>query len=81
LKLNVKILYDDPNAVGADRIADAVAVQTTYGGPACVIDYGPATTFNALNSNGEYLGGAILPGIGVAAEALVTHAAKLPPWI
>jgi type III pantothenate kinase len=79
LKLNVKILYDDPNAVGADRIADAVAVQTTYGGPACVIDYGTATTFNALNSNGEYLGGAILPGIGVAAEALVTHAAKLPP--
>ncbi len=80
LKLNVSILYDDPQAVGADRIADAVAVQTLYGGPACVIDFGTATTFNALNSKGEYLGGAILPGIGMAADALVSHTAKLPPF-
>ncbi len=78
LKFNIKILYDDPLAVGADRIADAVAVQEIYGGPACVIDFGTATTFNALSSAAEYLGGAILPGIGTAAEALFTHAAKLP---
>ena len=79
LKLNIKILYDNPNAVGADRIADAVAVQQKYGGPACVIDFGTATTFNALSAQAEYLGGAILPGIGTAAEALVSHTAKLPP--
>jgi len=79
LKLNIRILYDDPNAVGADRIADAVAVQENYGGPACVIDFGTATTFNALTRNGEYLGGAILPGIGTAAEALVSRTSKLPP--
>ncbi len=78
LKLNIKILYDDPYAVGADRIADAVAVQEVYGGPACVIDFGTATTFNALSLKREYLGGAIMPGIGTAAEALFTHAAKLP---
>lgn len=78
LKLNVKILYDDPHAVGADRIADAVAVQEKYGGPACVIDFGTATTFNALNAKGEYLGGAILPGIGTAAASLVSRTAKLP---
>jgi type III pantothenate kinase len=79
LKLNIKILYDNPYSVGADRIADAVAVQSRFGGPACVIDFGTATTFNALNSNSEYLGGAILPGIGVAAESLVSRAAKLQP--
>ena len=79
LKLNIKILYDNPNAVGADRIADAVAVQSRFGGPACVIDFGTATTFNALSANAEYLGGAILPGIGIAAEVLVSRAAKLPP--
>jgi len=78
LKLNIRILYDDPYAVGADRIADAVAVQQIYGGPACVIDFGTATTFNALTAKGEYLGGAILPGIGTAADALVSHTAKLP---
>ena len=79
LKFNIKILYDNPNAVGADRIADAVAVQSKYGGPACVIDFGTATTFNALSGNAEYLGGAILPGIGTAADALVMRAAKLLP--
>jgi type III pantothenate kinase len=79
LKLNIKILYDNPNSVGADRIADAVAVQSKFGGPACVIDFGTATTFNALTANAEYLGGAIMPGISTAAEALVSRAAKLPP--
>lgn len=79
LNLNIKILYDNPAAVGADRLADAVAVQAKFGGPACVIDFGTATTFNALSEKAEYLGGAILPGISTAAEALVSRTAKLPP--
>lgn len=78
LKLNVRIGYDDPSAVGADRIADAVAASTLFSIPACVIDFGTATTFNAINKDGEYLGGAILPGIGLSAEALFERTAKLP---
>jgi len=78
LKTGVKILYDDPQAVGADRIADAAAVQALYGGPACIIDFGTATTFNALSAAGEYLGGAIAPGIGISLDALFQRAAKLP---
>lgn len=77
VKTGIKILYEDPRAVGSDRVADAVAVKTLYGGPACIIDFGTATTFNALTRNGEYLGGAITAGINLAAEALFTHAAKL----
>lgn len=76
--LNITILYENPAMVGADRIADAVAVQSMFGGPACIIDFGTATTFNALTSNAEYLGGAILPGIGTSAEALFSKTAKLP---
>ena len=79
LKTNITILYDNPKEVGADRIADAVAVQKIYGGPACIIDFGTATTFNALTKKGEYLGGAIMPGIGTAADSLVRRTAKLPP--
>lgn len=79
LKLNIHIKYEDPNAVGADRIADAVEVQRTYGGPACIIDFGTATTFNALTESGDYLGGSILPGIQVSADALAQRTAKLPP--
>lgn len=78
IKTGIKIRYEDPRAVGADRVCDAVAVMHLYGGPACVIDFGTATTFNALTKNGEYLGGAITAGINLAAEALSTHAAKLP---
>ena len=77
LKLNVKIRYDDPTAVGADRIADAVATRALFSCPACVIDFGTATTFNAINKANEYLGGAILPGIGLSAEALFERTAKL----
>jgi type III pantothenate kinase len=58
-------------------VADAVAVQKLYGGPACVIDFGTATTFNALTADGQYLGGAITAGIHLAADALFTHTAKL----
>ena len=78
LKLNVKIRYDDPTAVGADRIADAVAATALFTSPVCVIDFGTATTFNAINKADEYLGGAILPGIGLAAEVLFERTAKLP---
>jgi type III pantothenate kinase len=74
----VRVLYDDPKAVGADRIVDAAAVQVLYGGPACVVDFGTATTFDGISADGHYLGGAIAPGIGIAAEALFLRTAKLP---
>jgi type III pantothenate kinase len=78
IKTGIKIRYEDPKAVGADRVCDAVAVMKLYGGPACVVDFGTATTFNAVTKDGEYLGGAITAGINLAAEALYTRAAKLP---
>lgn len=78
VKTGVRILYEDPRAVGADRIVDAAAVQSLYGGPACVVDFGTGTTFDAISERGDYLGGAIAPGIGIAAEALFTRTAKLP---
>ncbi len=78
VKTGIKIRYEDPKAVGADRVADAVAVMHLYGAPACVVDFGTATTFNALTREGEYLGGAITAGVNLAAEALFTRAAKLP---
>ncbi len=78
IKTGIKIRYEDPKAVGADRVCDAVAVMKFYGGPACVVDFGTATTFNAITKDGEYLGGAITAGINLAAEALYTRAAKLP---
>jgi type III pantothenate kinase len=79
VKTGVRIRYEDPKAVGADRVADAAAVLKLYGGPACVVDFGTATTFNAITAEGDYLGGAIAPGIGIAAEALFHRTAKLPP--
>ncbi len=78
VKTGIRIRYEDPRAVGADRVADAVAVVSLYGGPACVIDFGTATTFNAVTREGDYLGGAITAGVNLAAEALYTRAAKLP---
>jgi type III pantothenate kinase len=78
LETGVRISYEDLNAVGTDRLADAAAVMKLYGGPACIIDFGTATTFNALTKEGEYLGGAITAGINLATEALYMHAAKLP---
>jgi type III pantothenate kinase len=72
------VRYENPKEVGADRIADAAAVQRLYGGPACVVDFGTATTFDAISKEGDYLGGAIAPGIEVAAEALFIRTAKLP---
>jgi type III pantothenate kinase len=78
VKTGVNILYDSPRDVGADRIVDAVAVYKLYGGPACSVDFGTATTFDAISAKGDYLGGAIAPGIGVAAEALFSRTSKLP---
>jgi type III pantothenate kinase len=78
IKTGIRIRYEDQKAVGADRVCDAVAVKQLYGGPACIIDFGTATTFNALTKEGDYLGGSITAGINLAAEALFTHAAKLP---
>ena len=78
VRTGVKIRYEDPRAVGADRIVDAAAAFRLYGGPACIVDFGTATTFDAISSEGEYLGGAIAPGIGIAAQALFQRTAKLP---
>jgi type III pantothenate kinase len=77
IKTGVRILYDDPRAVGADRIVDAAAVNRLYGGPACVVDFGTATAFEAISAEGDFLGGAIAPGITIAAEALFLRTAKL----
>jgi type III pantothenate kinase len=77
VKTGVRIRYENPRDVGADRVVDCAAVQHKYGGPACVVDFGTATTFDAISREGEYLGGAIAPGIGIAAEALFARAAKL----
>jgi type III pantothenate kinase len=77
VRTGVRVRYDDPKAVGADRVVDAVAAFRLYGGPAIVVDFGTATTFDAISADGDYLGGAIAPGIGIAAEALFSRAAKL----
>ena len=74
----IPVLYDDPREVGADRIVNAVAVVHKYGKPAIVVDFGTATTFDAITPAGEYRGGVIAPGIVISAEALYEHAAKLP---
>jgi len=78
VKTGVRILYKEPRQVGADRIADAAAVQNLFGGPACVVDFGTATSFNAITAEGDYLGGAIAPGINLGAEGLFSRTAKLP---
>lgn len=78
IKTGVRIKYEEPASVGADRIADAVAVLNMHGAPAVVVDFGTATTFDAINADGDYLGGAIAPGIGIASEALFAQTAKLP---
>jgi type III pantothenate kinase len=72
------ILYEPATDVGADRIVDAVAAVARYGAPCIVVDFGTATTFDAINSNGEYLGGVITPGITISSDALFQRAAKLP---
>ncbi|HHY36110.1 MAG TPA: type III pantothenate kinase [Firmicutes bacterium] len=78
VKTGMPIKYENPREVGADRIANAVAAYSLYGGPVIVVDFGTATTFCAISAEGEYLGGAIAPGIQTATEALFQRAAKLP---
>ncbi len=74
----LRILYEPPSDVGADRIVDAVAALHKYGAPCIVVDFGTATTFNAINTKGEYLGGVITPGITISSDALFERTAKLP---
>lgn len=74
----LKILYQPPSDVGADRIVDAVAAIEKYGAPCIVVDFGTATTFNAINDRREYLGGVITPGIMISSEALFSRTSKLP---
>jgi len=77
VKTGMPILYDNPKQVGPDRIADAVAAFDLYGGPTIVVDFGTATTLEAISEKGEYLGGAILPGIEISLDALYARAAAL----
>lgn len=78
VKTGMDIKYDNPREVGADRIVNAVAAYELYGGPVIIIDFGTATTFCAVDKKGDYLGGAICPGIGISTDALVQRTAKLP---
>jgi len=78
VRTGVPVLTDNPKEVGADRIVNALAAFTKYGGPAIVVDFGTATTFDAVSAGGEYLGGAIAPGIQISAQALYERTARLP---
>jgi type III pantothenate kinase len=78
IKTGMPILYENPREVGADRIVNAVAAYDKVKGGCIVVDFGTATTWDVVTPRGEYLGGAIAPGIQISAEALYTHAAKLP---
>ncbi len=77
--LGMKIKYDDPSQLGSDRLANALAVKTLYGTPAIAVDLGTATKLEAISSSGDYLGGAIAPGIAIAAEQLFHRGAQLFP--
>lgn len=77
VKTGIRINYESPRDVGADRVADAVAAYHKYGGPVIVVDFGTATVLDAISGDGVYLGGAIAPGIGIAAEALFARTSKL----
>jgi len=78
LKTGVLIRLDNPKEVGADRLVNAAAAYKIYGGPIIIVDFGTATTFCVITKNGEYLGGAICPGVKISAEALFQRASKLP---
>jgi type III pantothenate kinase len=78
IKTGVPIAVDNPREVGTDRIVNTVATYTKYGGPAIVVDLGTATTFDVVSGKGEYLGGAISPGIGISMNALFNETAQLP---
>ncbi|MCK9859250.1 type III pantothenate kinase [Paenibacillus sp. ATY16] len=78
VKTGLNIRYENPREVGADRIVNSVAGIVKYGSPLIVVDFGTATTFDYIDASGSYLGGAIVPGIGISTEALYQRAAKLP---
>jgi type III pantothenate kinase len=78
LRTGIKLPYDNPQEIGADRIVNAAAAFRLYGGPLIIVDFGTATTFCAVTKAGEYLGGAIVPGVKISADALYQRAAKLP---
>jgi type III pantothenate kinase len=78
VKTGMAVLVDNPSEVGADRIVNGVAAFHQYGGPCIVVDFGTAITFDAISAKGEYLGGVIAPGLGIASEALFARAARLP---
>jgi type III pantothenate kinase len=78
IRTGIRIQYENPKEVGADRICNAIAVFEKYGGPAIVVDFGTATHYTAVSATGEFLGGAIAPGVGISVRALAEHAAQLP---
>lgn len=78
IKTGLNLRYENPREVGADRIVNAVAAVERYGGPLVVVDFGTATTFDCIDAKGNYLGGVIVPGIGISTEALYQRASKLP---
>ena len=78
VRTGIALRYENPREVGADRIANSVAVGELYGGPAIVIDFGTSTSFDAIGPEGAFLGGVIAPGVHVSTEALITKAARLP---
>jgi type III pantothenate kinase len=77
IKTGMQVLVDNPTELGADRLADCIAAVERYGGPCIVVDFGTATKFEVISERGEYLGGAIAPGLGLSAEALFSRAARL----
>lgn len=78
LDTGLTLRYENPREIGSDRIVNAAAAHRLYGGPIIIVDFGTATTFCAVTAKGEYLGGAIAPGLRISAEALFSRAAKLP---
>ena len=78
VKTGMAVLVDNPSEVGADRIVNGVAAFHEFGGPCIVVDFGTAITFDVISQRGEYLGGVIAPGLGIAADALFSRAARLP---
>ena len=80
LNTGLQIKYDAPEMLGGDRICTASAVYNTYGGPSIVVDFGTATTFGVISEKGEFLGGAIAPGLKTAQEAMVASGSKLPKF-
>lgn len=77
IKTGMPVLVDNPTELGADRLADCIAAVEKYGGPCIVVDFGTATKFEVISERGEYLGGAIAPGLGLSADALFSRAARL----